>query len=80
MKKSHVIISVDAKKEFNHFLVNVLNKIRWNTCPPHNTATKIKRKNRSSHYASVITNLTSIHEDSGWIPGPAQWLKDLACP
>ena len=31
----------------------------------------------SSHCCSVVANLTSIHEDTGWIPGPAQWIKDL---
>ena len=29
----------------------------------------------SSHHGSVITNLTSIHEDKGLIPGLAQWVK-----
>ena len=35
---------------------------------------------RSSHCGPVVKNLTSIHEDEGLIPGPAQWIKDLALP
>ena len=28
--------------------------------------------------AQCLTNLTSIHQDEGLIPGPAWWIKDLA--
>ena len=31
-----------------------------------------------SHCGSAVMNLTSIHEDSGLIPGLAQWGKDPA--
>ena len=32
----------------------------------------------SSHCGQAETNLTSIHEDTGSIPGLPQWVKDLA--
>ena len=35
---------------------------------------------RSSHCGSAVTNLTSIHENAGSIPGLTQWVKYLALP
>ena len=34
----------------------------------------------SSHRGSVVTNLTNMHEVSGWIPGLTQWVKNPALP
>ena len=30
--------------------------------------------------AQQIKNPTGLHENAGWIPGPPQWVKDLALP
>jgi len=65
-------------------LTLVLNKMRnhWKvssrevTCP----SLHFKRIAGSSHCGSVVTNLTSTHEDASSIPGPAQWVKDLVLP
>ena len=51
-----------------------------------NTRTSVKpsskstRRKVSSRCGSVVMNPTGIHEDSGWIPGLAQWVGDLGLP
>ena len=46
----------------------------WNNC----LKKKGKKNYRSSNCGSMVTNLTTLHEDVGLIPGLAQWVKDLA--
>ena len=41
---------------------------------------KKKRKTRSSHCSTVELVLSLEQWDVGSIPGPAQWIKDLALP
>ena len=37
-------------------------------------------KIRNFYCGSIVTNLTSIHEDTSLIPDPAQWVKDPRLP
>ena len=51
----------------------VLFKVFLNVIPTLNS-----HPSESSHHGSAESNLTSIHEDTGWIPGLAQWVNTLA--
>ena len=52
-------------------------RVRDTPVSPSSCNQLVKKHFWSSHCGSVERNLTSIHENTGSIPGLAQWVKDL---
>ena len=52
-------------------------KVHFIDSPEDSPGCLLKFKLRSSHCGLVVTNLTSIHEVNGLIPGLTQWANDL---
>ena len=75
---THTIAST-AGQDFSVSKLKINGKIVPNSTVLHfNRAFKMHDK--TSHHGSAVTNLTSIHEDAGSIPGLTQWVKDPVLP
>ena len=78
-----LVISLSGVKGLTSFLYmwmsSCASTIYWRLffLPLSYLGTLLKSRSRSSHGGSVETNLTSIPEDAGLIPGLAQWVKSL---
>ena len=52
-------------------------EIEWGVRQTLQGSGNVDPKKGSSHHGSVVMNPTSIHGDTGLIPGLPQWVKDM---
>ena len=69
-------IQLNVMRKCSHF--SHLKKNKTVVLPYGGILSLFKKEGGSSPCGSAIASLTSIHEDTGLIPGPTQRVKDLA--
>ena len=60
--------------------LSVDHSLRMPLTPSMGSKNSLSESFWSSHCGAVETNLTSVHEDVGVIPGLTQWVRDPVLP